>query len=55
MASMSFGFNFDSENKIKDTPNAIGSIVNRVFLNLRFKKLDQNYCFLIKRFAGKVT
>jgi len=34
---MSFGFSFESEYQIKNTPKAMGSIVKVIFLKLNFK------------------
>ena len=53
MDSISFGFNFDSEYQIKNTPKAIGRMVKMIFLRLIFKNYVNELSFSFgKAIAG---
>ncbi len=53
MASMSFGSNLESENQIRITPKAIGSMVKMIFLKLIFKNYVNELSFSFgKTIAG---
>ena len=50
---MSVGFNFESEYQIRNTPNAIGSMVKMIFLGLIFKNYVNELSFSFgKTMAG---